>query len=240
MIRAAFNLGTKTKPPLVGRVPVFAMDPLDNVRQGTLKAADYERLRDAFDPTAEHARLFLVLAYHMGNRTGELMQLTWDRVELDGKGGGTITFGKKTTKGGYARSAPIWGDMVIHLYRALEMKHPDCDRVIQFEGRAVKCIKRAWATACEAAGLPDLLKHDLRRVGVTRMVKKGVPQTMALAVAGHKTDSMLRRYLITDKETALEVGTILQRSFEVEKAEKAAARAERGVSSATVSATRLT
>jgi integrase len=37
-------------------------------------------------------------------------------------------------------------------------------------GEPMRDFRRAWATACKAAGVPGLLKHDLRRSAVRRLV----------------------------------------------------------------------
>jgi hypothetical protein len=43
------------------------------------------------------------------------------------------------------------------------------------------------------------------------MIKAGVPQAVAMAISGHKTDSMFRRYAIMDR-TAVHA---VQEAFEV-------------------------
>ena len=69
-------------------------------------------------------------------------------------------------------------------------KHPK--RIVAFGG--------AWKTACLAAGCPGRIPHDLRRTAVRNLVRAGVPQTVAMKLTGHKTDSVFRRYDIVSPD----------------------------------------
>jgi len=41
------------------------------------------------------------------------------------------------------------------------------------------------------------------------MIKAGIPQVVAMAISGHKTDSMFRRYAIMDKGAVQEAFEVL-------------------------------
>lgn len=67
-------------------------------------------------------------------------------------------------------------------------------------------IKRAWRTACVAAGLPDLHLHDMRHAAIGAMINNGVDLYVAGKVAGHlRPESTARYAYVADKTLAAAV-----------------------------------
>jgi len=77
-------------------------------------------------------------------------------------------------------------------------------------GRPIKSFRRAWVTACTAAGLLGRIPHDFRRTAVRNLERAGVPRSTAMKMVGHKTESIYRRYAIVDEAMLKEGAAKLQ------------------------------
>jgi integrase len=188
IVRRGFTLGHQEDPPLVGRVPYIAKLEEDNVRQGFIEQGQYLALRAAMP---DHLKCLFVVAYHCGNRLGELRKLEWDQVDLEA---GEIRIERRQAKGKRPRTLPIYGEMQEWLKWQQERRVAGCMLVFHWSGKPIGSHVKGWVRACEEAGLPDLHPHDLRRSAVRNMERAGIPRNVAKAISGHKTDSVYQRY----------------------------------------------
>jgi len=205
ILRTALNRGRKCTPPKVLTIPYFPMVAETNVRQGFLTDEQYAKLRDALP---EYLRPLFVTAYFAGVRLGELLSIEWRQVDWEQ---GFITLDSERTKSGYARAVPILeGDMKDWLKWSHE-NADGCERVFHHDGVPFKEFRRSWQKACDAAGVPTLKFHDLRRTAVRNMRRAGVLQVVRMRILGHRTDSMERRYNIVDVDDIRAAKELMQR-----------------------------
>src|SRR5262249_42469652 len=76
-------------------------------------------------------------------------------------------------------------------------------------GRRLTSFTKAWRNACRAAGVPGRIPHDFRRTAVRNLERAGVPRSTAMAMVGHRTEAIYRRYAIVDEAMLREGGAKL-------------------------------
>ena len=110
--------------------------------------------------------------------------------------------GKKANRKPEPVAVPIYGDMA----KFLELQPRTSDYLFARGSRPIKDFREAWTLACERAGLPDLLFHDVRRTAVRNLRRSGVPESVIMKITGHRTRAVFERYNITDQTDLHEAG----------------------------------
>jgi integrase len=67
------------------------------------------------------------------------------------------------------------------------------------DGRQLGQFHKQWTAACREAGVPGKVPHDLRRTAVRNLVRAGVQEKVAMALAGFKTRNVFDRYNIVSE-----------------------------------------
>ena len=178
-----------------------------NTRKGFF---ELEMLQGVLAQLPESLRPVIEFAYITGWRIpSEVLTLEWRQVDFKA---GEVRLDPETTKNREGRVFPMTDD----LRALLEARHAEHQRLklkgqivpnVFFrmvatkrggpkEPRPIRAFTKAWATACHAAGCPGRIPHDLRRTAVRNMIRRGVPERVAMQLAGHKTRSVFDRYNI--------------------------------------------
>lgn len=179
---------------LIDTKPLLARPTVQNARRGFVGRHQLGPLLAALpDPIAD----LTLFGYVTGWRKREILGLTWDRVDL---GAGVARLEAEGSKNAEARTYPVGAHP--ELRRMLERRWLTRRGpwVFHRKGRPVLWFDRTWKKACRASGLGSTLFHDLRRSAVRNMERAGVPRSVAMQLTGHKTESIYRRYAITNEE----------------------------------------
>lgn len=145
---------------------------------------------------APHLRPVVLTAYYTGMRRAEILNLTWDEVDLKD---GFIRLTEDMTKTKTARSIPLHPrvrDMLTNLPHGIHTR-----RVFLMNGKPFDEIKRSYPSACKKAGIVDFTFHDLRHCAINNLRQAGNDYFRIMAISGHKTMSVFKRYnLVTEEE----------------------------------------
>ena len=132
----------------------------------------------------------VLLALATGARQGELLGLTWDRVDLKG---GTAYL--ETTKSGDHRTLPIRGPALEELRNYAKVRRMDSVFVFpSVNGRKPYSFRPYWNRAVRRAEIKDFRFHDLRHTTASYLAMNGASLIEIADVLGHKTLEMVKRY----------------------------------------------
>jgi integrase len=183
LVRTALNWAVKRK--WLAQAPHVEMPAPPPPRDRWLSAAEASKLLQAAGQP--HLRLFILLALHTAARSAAILELTWDRVNdrfLDLNPAGA--------RRGKGRAVV---PMNAELWQALEEARRGAvsEHVIEWAGRPVRSVKKAFAKAATAAGLDDVTPHTLRHTAASWMVQAGVPLAKVAAYLGHSNTRMVEQ-----------------------------------------------
>ena len=160
----------------------------DNQRTRRLSKDEEERLLAA---TAKYShpvelRSIIIVAVETGMRLGELLDLTWDRVDLK-KG---VAF-LPTSKTKDSRYVPL-SKRALDAIEKLPKDGKDNRLFDIWSGSDT--FNKTWRKTLERAGIADLRFHDLRHEAASRFNEMGMSTVNIAAITGHKSFQMVRRY----------------------------------------------
>jgi integrase len=137
----------------------------------------------------EHQREVVLFALATGLRQRNILDLTWDRVDLARR---IATVEAGDTKNGEALGVPL-NDIAVAVLERQSGKHRS--HVFTYRGRPLRTANtRTWRAALKACGIKDFRWHDLRHTWATWLRQNDVPTWVLQELGGWKSETMVRRY----------------------------------------------
>ena len=187
IVRKMFNLATEWGYLEKGQVPKIKLFRENNLMERILSPEEEARLLRC---CSDHLRSILITALNSGMRLGEILGLTWDRIDL---GAGTILVTK--TKSGKDRTLPVNAALRDELARF--HSENGLSPYVFVNPRTKKplgSVKTAFKAACRRAGITGFRFHDARHTFASRLVAKGADLITIKSLLGHSSVRITERY----------------------------------------------
>lgn len=146
---------------------------------------------------APHLRLFIELALATCARSRALFDLTWPQLDLPGAKIDLNPPGRQQTAK-RRPVVPITPELVQSLLAAritARARHQKPVWVLEYGGKRIFSIKKAFARAARRAKLADVTPHTLRHTGATWMAQAGVPIIMISGMLGQSIQRTTELYI---------------------------------------------
>ncbi len=173
---------------------------LPKAARGRTRYLDQGEIRQLLAACAKsknkHLPVIVTLAIHTGMRRGEILNLKWERVQLDQDNLGTnARIVLYDTKNGEPRGVPLSTKAIA----ALASLEPDPTKM---EGSVFRRkngedwgqIRGGFQKAVQRAGLLNFRFHDLRHTAASHLAMRGRPLREIGEILGHKSTGMTLRY----------------------------------------------
>jgi len=154
----------------------------------------------------DHIKPVVAVAYWTGMRKGEILNLTWDRVDL---GTRMIRLKAGDVKEDLPKRVPLPRGLRDQLLQ-IPGRGSD-DHVFQYRGKSFHDLRNALIVGCKAAGIPygrntkdGFTFHDLRHSAKTNARKAGIDKNVRMVMFGHSdSNDMDLRYDRIDNQDLL-------------------------------------
>lgn len=172
-----------------------------------------EEAQKLLEASFEPYKTGILLALHTGMRLGELMALSWEKIDFEKK---QITIKDNfsagvlgSTKGNKIRYIPMTKDLYDHLLlmspkTGFVLKGPDGLRF------RPECSRTSIHTICDKAKLRQIGWHKLRHTFASRLAEKGVAVMTIKELMGHSDIRTTMRYAHLGQHTLRDAIKVLE------------------------------
>ena len=128
----------------------------------------------------DHLRIMIIAALDTGMRRDEITSQRWEDIDFSRA---VLSVTRSKTPEGESREIPL----TRRLCELLLENRKSEGTVVEFNGKPVRIVKRAWQTALKNATIRHVRFHDLRHTFNTRLMEAGVMQEIRMALMGHSS-----------------------------------------------------
>jgi integrase len=169
---------------LIDNLPHIELPPKPDSKVMPLSDAQIRALIDGC--TSPHIRLAVILLLATGGRVGAILDLTWQRVDMER---GIINL---RLSDGIKRKGRAVIPMNAMARAALSVAYQArlSDHVIEYGGERVHSIRTGFNAACERAGLGNVHLHQLRHTAAVKLIEAGRPMEEVGQYLGHSNPAV--------------------------------------------------
>lgn len=140
----------------------------------------------------DHVKPMVLLSKHTGIRWGELVQLTWEHVNLKNS---VMTVLGRTAKTGKTRHLPL-NSIALGALKGWMQQTSEASGLVfpGDDGKARNNIKKAWSNLLKTAQVSSFRWHDLRHDFASKLVMAGEDLNTVRELLGHSDLKMTLRY----------------------------------------------
>lgn len=140
---------------------------------------------------AHRVRLFVTIALNTAARSGAILALTWDRVDLNGR---MIDFRVPGTTRTRKRRARVRINDTLADAPASPRALSTTEYVIEWAGARIERIKHGFRNSATRAGLKGVTPHVLRHTAVTWMLQSRISPWDVAGMAGRTVEMVQNVY----------------------------------------------
>ncbi|MGQ5522959.1 tyrosine-type recombinase/integrase [Chitinimonas sp. PSY-7] len=185
----------------IDKAPAFTLLPVSKRR---IRSLTKEKAKVLINELPAHQRMVVLFALATGLRQGNVLGMTWDRIDLERKVA-LVEF--DDFKNGNDHCIPL-NETALAVLEQCKGKHSEF--IFTFRGKPIgQANTKAWRKALKRAGIQSFRWHDLRHVAASWMVQSGTPLFAVQEFFGWESASMVRRYAhLAPEHLAVHAGTL--------------------------------
>jgi integrase len=190
-LRASLRYWHREYGPL-SSLPTVTLPPKSEPRDRWLTRSEAARLLFAAR-RVEHLKRFILIGLYTGSRSGDILKLRWDWIDLDR---GIMRRRAPGESESNKRRPPVkLGRRILSHLRRWHKVGSAPLFVVHYRGMPVKKLRRSWDAALSRAGLDiSVTPHALRRTRATWLMQQGVDVWEAAGHLGMSPETLTRIY----------------------------------------------